>query len=109
MFRAVRLRAVRAAIYELFVHSERIRAVTQGVYMLNLCNILCYSISVEIYCYVFKLFEKQPVIMCIYSYNHFGTNPVHLIKMKCCGAVPNEMSLSEIAESSSERKRVNSL
>ena len=52
MFGAVRLRAVRAALYELFVHSERIRAATQGVYMLNLCNILCYSMSVEIYCYV---------------------------------------------------------
>ena len=22
---------------------------------------------------------KQPVIMCLYSNNHFGTNPVHLI------------------------------
>ena len=52
MFGAVRLRAVRAALYELFVHSERIRAATQGVYMLNLYNILCYSISVEIYYYV---------------------------------------------------------
>ena len=52
MFGAVWLRAVRAAIYELFMHSERIRAVTQGVYMLNLCNILCYLVSVEIYCYV---------------------------------------------------------
>ena len=37
------------------------------------------------------LFEKQPVIMCPYNYNHFGTNPVHLINVKCCGAVPNEM------------------
>ena len=52
MFGAVRLRAVRAALYELFVHSERTRAATQGVYMLNLCNILCYSIPVEIYYYV---------------------------------------------------------
>ena len=52
MFGAVRLRAVRAALYELFVHSERTRAATQGVYMLNLCNILCYLVSVEIYCYV---------------------------------------------------------
>ena len=52
MLGAVRLRAVWAAIYELFMHSERIRAVTQGVYMLNLCNILCYLVSVEIYYYV---------------------------------------------------------
>ena len=52
MFGAVCLRAVWAALYELFVHSERTRAATQGVYMLNLCNILCYSMSVEIYCYV---------------------------------------------------------
>ena len=28
--------------------------------------------------------------------------------MKCCGAIPNEMSLSEITELSSERKRMNS-
>ena len=40
MFRAVRLRAVWAALHELFVHSERIRAVTQGVYVLNLCCII---------------------------------------------------------------------
>ena len=52
MFGAVRLRAVRTALYELFVHSGRIRAVTQGVYMLDLCNILCCSVSVEIYCYM---------------------------------------------------------
>ena len=51
--RAVCLRAVQAALYELFVHSERTRADTQGVYVLDLCNILCYSVSVEIYCYVF--------------------------------------------------------
>ena len=37
------------------------------------------------------LFEKQPVIMCLYSYNHFGTNPMQFIKMKCCRAVSNEM------------------
>ena len=54
------------------------------------------------------LFKKQPVIMCPYSYNHFCTNPMQLIKMKCCGAVPNEMSLSKNTELSSERKRVNS-
>ena len=50
--RAVRLRAVQAALYKLFVHSERTRSTTQGVYMLNLCNILCYLVSVEIYYYV---------------------------------------------------------
>ena len=38
---------------ELFGHSERTRAATQGVYMPNLCNILCYFMSVEIYYYVF--------------------------------------------------------
>ena len=53
MFGAVRLSAVWAALYELFMRSERTRAATQGVYMLDLCNILCYSVSVEIYCYVF--------------------------------------------------------
>ena len=37
----VRLRAVRAASHELFVHSERIRAATQGVYILNLCRNYC--------------------------------------------------------------------
>ena len=52
MFGAVWLRAVRAALHELFVHSERIRAVTQGVCILDLCNVLYYLISVEIYCYV---------------------------------------------------------
>ena len=52
MFGAVRLRAIWAALYELFVHSERNRAATQGVYMLNLCNKLCYSLSVEIHYYV---------------------------------------------------------
>ena len=41
MFRAVWLRAVRAASHELFVHSERIRAVTQGVYIPNLCHNYC--------------------------------------------------------------------
>ena len=71
------------------MHSERIRAVTQGVYMLNLCNILCYSISVEIYCYVSYAVRETAVIMCPYNYNHFGTNPVHLVNVKCCGAVPN--------------------
>ena len=48
--RAVCLRAVQAALYELFVHSEGFRSATQGV-MLNLCNILCHSISAEIYYY----------------------------------------------------------
>ena len=52
MFGAVRLRAVRAVYYELFVHSERTRAPTQEVYMLDLCTILCYPMSVEIYCYI---------------------------------------------------------
>ena len=42
------------------------------------------------------LFVKQPVIMCLYSYNHFGTNPMQLIKMKCCGAVSNEMLRSRL-------------
>ena len=79
--------------------------------MLSLCNIMCYSISVEIYAICHKLFEKQPVIMCLYSYSHLGTNSVNLInemlwsrlkqnvaepsQMKCCGAVSNEMSFSE--------------
>ena len=101
MFGTVQLRAVRAAWYELFVHSERIRAATQGVHMLNLCNILCCSIPVEIYCYVSYAVRKQLVIMCSYRHNHFGTNPMQVIKiwsvaepsqMKCCGAIPNEIS-----------------
>ena len=118
------------------MHSESIRAVTQGVYVFNLCNILCYSKSVEIYCYVSYAVQEQPVIMCPYNYNHFGTNPVHLVNVKCCGAVPNvkccgavpnvkccgavpnvkccralpnEMSLSKNTELPYERKRVNSL
>ena len=49
MFGAVRLRAVRAASHELFVHSERIRAATQGVYILNLCHVYVVLISIEIY------------------------------------------------------------
>ena len=40
MFGAAWLRAVWAASRELFVHSERIRAVTQGVYILNLCSVI---------------------------------------------------------------------
>ena len=47
--------------------------------MLNLCNILCYSMSVKHIAMCLKLFEKQPAIMCLYSYSHFGANPVHLI------------------------------
>ena len=46
MFGAVRLRAVWAAPHELFVHSERIRAAMQGVYILDLrrnyCNELVF-------------------------------------------------------------------
>ena len=76
MFGAVRLRAVRAALYELFVHSERTRAATQGVYMLNLCNILCYSMSVEIYRYVFHAVLETARYMCPNNYNHFSTNPI---------------------------------
>ena len=57
--------------------------------MLSLCNIMCYSISVEIYAICHKLFEKQPVIMCLYSYSHLRTNPVHLI---------NEMLQSRLNE-----------
>ena len=37
---AVRLSAVRVALYELFVHSERIRAVTQGA-CATCCIFLC--------------------------------------------------------------------
>ena len=37
---AVRLSAVRVALYELFVHSERIRAVTQGAHA-TCCIFLC--------------------------------------------------------------------
>ena len=59
---------------------------------------------------------KTACYMCICSYNHFGTNPVHLIicnvaelsQMKCCGAVSNEMSFSEITKLSFGRKRMNS-
>ena len=64
MFGAVCLRAVQAALYELFVHSERTRAATQGVDMLNLCNILCYSISVEIYYYVSYAVRETAHLMC---------------------------------------------
>ena len=39
MFGAVRLRAVQVVSHELVVHSERIRAVIQGVYILNLCHV----------------------------------------------------------------------
>ena len=133
MFGAVRLRAVWAAWYELFVHSERIRAVTQGVYMLNFVIYCVIQYQSKYIAMCLMLFEKQPIIMCPNSYNHFGTNPMQLIKMKlcgavpnkmlrsppkwnvaepsqmkCCGAVPNEMSLSKNTELSSERKRVNS-
>ena len=62
-----------------------------------ICVIYCviqYQLKYIAMC--LKLFEKQPVIMCIHSYNHFGPNPVHLIKMKCCGAVPCEMLQSRL-------------
>ena len=42
------------------------------------------------------LFEKQPAIMYPYSYNHFGMNPMQLVKMKCCRAVPNGMLRSRL-------------
>ena len=43
---AVRLSAVRVALYELFVHSERIRAVTQGAHAT--CCIFCVRCASEI-------------------------------------------------------------
>ena len=73
--------------------------------MLNLCNILRYSIPVEIYCYVSCAVRKQLVIMSPNKYNHFGMNPMQLIKiesvaelsqMKCCRAVPNEVLRSRL-------------
>ena len=57
-----------------------------------ICVIYCvvqYQLKYIAICLM--LFEKQPIIMCLYSYNHFGTNPMQLIKVKCCGAVSNEM------------------
>ena len=47
---AVQLRAVWIVSHELFVHSERIRPVTQGVCIYLICVILlCYVIIIEIY------------------------------------------------------------
>ena len=48
MLGAVCLRAVQAAQHELFVHSGRARAVTQGVHVLDLYKIVCYCMSIEI-------------------------------------------------------------
>ena len=60
---AVRLRAVRAALYELFVHSGRIRTVTQGVHM-TYCVIYCVIVCQLKYSATCReLFKKQPVIM----------------------------------------------
>ena len=86
MFGAVQLRAVRAALHELFVHSERIRAATQGVYILNWCHIfMLFWYQLKYNQYVTKLFVKQHVIR-ICRDNHFnelsGFND-----MECCGAV----------------------
>ena len=91
MFGAVRLRAVRAAWYELFVHSERIRAVTQGARMLNLCCIYVVDISWNISLCVLAV-RKTARYMCICSNNHFSADPVYAIiwnvaepsQMKCC-------------------------
>ena len=47
--------------------------------MLSLCNILCIQYQLKYIAMCLKLFKKQPVIMCLYGYSHFGTSPVHLI------------------------------
>ena len=76
---AVRLRAVQAALYELFVHSEGIRAATQGVICL-IC-VIYYVIQYQLKYIIMRLmlFIKQLVIMCPNSYNHFGTSPMQLL------------------------------
>ena len=80
MFGAVRLRAVRAAYYELFVHSERTRAATQGVICL-ICVIYCViPCQLKYIGICLMLFEKQPVIKCSYSYDHFSANPMQPIE-----------------------------
>ena len=59
---AVRLSAVRIALYELFVHSGRIRAVTQGA----LALVVYYCVIVHQWKYnimCLELFKKHPVIM----------------------------------------------
>ena len=97
MFGAVRLRAVRTAWYELFVHSERIRAATQGVCMLNSCHIfMLFWYQLKYITNVLAVRETARYnAHTVYSYSHFGTNPLHLIiwnvaepsQMKCCGSV----------------------
>ena len=47
---AVQLRAVQIVSYKLFVHSERIRTVTQGVCINVFCaTLMCYIVVIEIY------------------------------------------------------------
>ena len=74
---AVRLRAVRAALYELFVHSERIRAATQGVYILNLCRNHCNVLMLWNITYMCELIANST----LYLYtdeSHFVTDSVPL-------------------------------
>ena len=108
MFGAVLLRAVRAALYELFVHSERSRAATQGVHMLNLFNIVLFYISWNILLYVLCC-SKQPVMMCPYKLWPFQCESQHYCQvMKCCGAITKwnvaEPSRNEMLRSCHEMK-----
>ena len=85
MFGSVRLRAAGAACHELFVHSQRIRAATQGVYILNLCHVYVVLISIEIYSVCDQAVCEQQVIRTCRG-NHFdGLSASN--NMKCCGAV----------------------
>ena len=108
MFGAVLLRAVQAALYELFVHSERSRAATQGVHMLNLFNIVLFYISWNILLYVLCC-SKQPVMMCPYKLWPFQCESQHYCQvMKCCGAITKwnvaEPSRNEMLRSRLEMK-----
>ena len=109
MFGAVRLRAVGVASHGLFMHSERIRAAIQGVYILDLCHT---TVSCWQYWNITDTWVScsQNSTLCVYIVeNHTLTDSVSLNNMNVAEPPPHKwlkLSLKENSEQRMQRRAV---